>query len=88
MEETCTVLNGIVIKERNPEAVADGGRDYEVDGSNLRQGKEETTLTDGAKDPVSNAGANNSSADNMDEIGIIFDFGGKKKYTCKNLETT
>ena len=41
--------------------MADGGRDFEVDGSNLGQGKEETTLTDGAKDPVSNTGANNSS---------------------------
>jgi hypothetical protein len=89
VEKTCTVLNGVVIEERNAEAVADGGRDFEVDGSDLGQGKEEMTLTDGAKDLVSNAGANNSSADNMNEIGIIFDFGGKKKgYACKNLETT
>ncbi len=61
VEETCTVLNGVVIEERDAEAVADGKRDFEVDGSDLGQGKEETTLTDGAKDPVSNAGANNSS---------------------------
>jgi hypothetical protein len=36
-------------------------------------------LTDGAKDPVSNAGANNSSVKDMDEIGIIFYFEGKEK---------
>jgi hypothetical protein len=47
--------------------VADGGSDFEVDGSNLGQGKEETTLTDGAKDPVSNAGANIS----LDKIQFL-----------------
>jgi hypothetical protein len=40
---------------------------------------EERMLTDGTKDPVSNAGTNNGSVDNMDEIGIIFDFDGKEK---------
>jgi hypothetical protein len=66
-------LKDVVIEEGGADAVADGGRDddnFEVDGNNLGQGKEETTLTDGAKDPVSNAGANNGSVDNMDEIGV------------------
>jgi hypothetical protein len=36
---------------------------------NMDEIGEETTLTDGAKDPLSNAGANNGSVDDMDEIG-------------------
>jgi hypothetical protein len=88
VEETCTALNNVVIKEGDAEAVADGERDdnnFEGDGNNLGQGKEETTLTDGAKDPVSNAGANNSSVKDMDEIGLIFDFEGKKKVCLKEF---
>jgi hypothetical protein len=46
---------------------------------NMDEIGEETTLTDGPKDPVSNAGANNGLVDNMDEIGLIFDFDGKEK---------
>jgi hypothetical protein len=45
-------------------------------------------LTDGTKDPVSNAGANNSLVKDTNEIGLIFDFEGKKKYAWKNLEAT
>ncbi len=72
MEETCTALNDIVIEEWDAEAVADGGRDnnnFEGDGNNLGRGEEEMTLTDGAMDTGSNAGANNGSVYNMDEIG-------------------
>ncbi len=49
----------------------DRGRDnnnFERDGNNLGQGKEKTALTDGAMDTGSNAGANDGSVDNMDEI--------------------
>ncbi len=82
VEETCTALNNIVIKEGDAEVVADGERDdndFEGDGNNLGRGKEETMLIDGAKDPVSDASANNSLVKDMDEIGLMFDFEGKKK---------
>ena len=66
-------LNDVVIEEGCVNAVADSGRDgdnFDVDGNDLGQSKEETTLADCAKDnPVSNAGTNNGSVENMDEIG-------------------
>jgi hypothetical protein len=74
VDKICNILNNVDIEEGDAD-----DNNFEGDGSNLGWGKEETTLTDGAKDPVSNVGANNSSVDNMDEIGIIFDFEGKKK---------
>ncbi len=45
VEETCTALNDIVIKEWDAEAVADRGRDdndFEGDGNDLGRGEEET----------------------------------------------
>jgi hypothetical protein len=72
VEETCTALNDVVIKEGGAEAVADRGRadnNFEGDGKDLGQGKEETTLTDGAKDPGGNAGADGVLVDGMDEVG-------------------
>jgi hypothetical protein len=88
VEETCTALNDAVIEEGCAEAVADRRRvdnNFEGDGNDLGQGKEETTLTDGAKDPGGNAGANGSLVDDMDEIGeetTLTDYamstGGKK----------
>jgi hypothetical protein len=88
VEEKCTALNDFVIKEGDAEAVADGGRDdnnFKGGGNDLGQGEEETTLTDGAKDPVSNAGANNSLVKDMDEIGLIFDFEGEKKSMLERI---
>jgi hypothetical protein len=83
VDETCTILNNVDIEEGDAD-----DNNFEGDGSNLGRGEEETTLTDGTKDPVSNAGANNSSVHNMDEIGIIFDFEGKKKeYALLNFLT-
>ncbi len=66
--------------------MADRGRDdnnFEGDGNDLGWGKKETKLADGAKDPESNAGANNSLVKDTNEIGLIFDFEGKKK-VCLN----
>ncbi len=53
-------LNNVVIDEGGGDAEVDGGRDnnnFEGDGNDLEQGKEETTLTDSAMDTGSNAGA-------------------------------
>jgi len=62
-------------------AVLEGGRgddNFEVDGSDLGQSEEETMLTDGTKDPVSDTGTNNGSVDNMgnrcfdEQIAYVF----------------
>ncbi len=71
VEETCTAINNVVIKEGDAKAVADGGRadnNFEGDGNNLGRGKEETMLTDGAKDLGGDAGDDGDFVDNMDEI--------------------
>jgi hypothetical protein len=68
-----TVKNNVVIEEGSAEAVADGGRDNNVfggDDNNSGQGKDRVTLTDGAKDPGGNTGANGSSVDDTNEIVI------------------
>ena len=72
VQETCTALNDVVIEEGSAEAVADGGREdnvFEGDVNDLGRGKEETMLTDGAKDPGGNAGADGGLVGDMDEIG-------------------
>jgi hypothetical protein len=62
VEET----NDVVIEEGDAEAVADGRRDdndFEGDDNDLGRDKEETTLTDGAMDTGSDAGANDGLDD-------------------------
>ena len=66
VEETCIALNNIVIKEGGAEAVVDGGKSDNIserNGNDLGRGKEETTLTDGAKYPGGYGSANGSLVD-------------------------
>ncbi len=61
--------NEIVIEEGIAEAVADGGREdnvFEGEDSNLGQGKDWATLTDGAKGVGANAGGDGSLVDNIE----------------------
>ncbi len=65
-------LNNVVIVEGDVEAEADrGGDDINLEGDDnyLEQGEKEKTLTDGTMDTGRDAGADDGSVDNMDEIG-------------------
>jgi hypothetical protein len=88
VEET----NDVVIKEGCVEAVVDGGRDdndFEGDDNDLGRDKEETTLTDGAMDTGSDAGANDSSDYNCKPAfkNTVVDNGGNEcvDKTCTAL---
>jgi hypothetical protein len=63
----------------------DGGRDdidFEGDGNNLGRYEEETTLTDGTMDLGGDVGAEEGPVNDMDEIGLIFNFEDIKTKVC------
>ena len=76
----------VVIEEGGAEAEeADWGRDdinIKGDSNNLGRGEEETALTDGTMDPGGDVGADDSSTDEEDEIGLIFELEGKETKVC------
>jgi hypothetical protein len=74
----------VVIEEGGAEAEEAEWDDINIkgDSNNLGRGEEETALTDGTMDPGGDVGANNSSTDEEDEIGLIFELEGKETKVC------